>query len=300
MPDDTLDTTEVTDNTLTVNDETPAPPDAVAPIDNSPSVPSGVEDTSVSPADEPTPEAPPAPRTLRDVYNDVMAKGPDAVTGSEYAALARYQDEQAAAQQAEQARQEYLANLFPTKRKDLIDAMGNLVGWVDPTSTERLALEKIIDDHLAPLEKDARTAITTPLLRQYGQHLWDALGRTEEAARYIQSINPKDVVQAAIEVGKVIGGGKGEVATADEIAKWHEGKAKPANTKLVTVADAQKAIDAALDIERRAHGRTAPGPTGVGASAPHRAVTYAELQTMKSDEIMALPSDVFQKAISGG
>jgi hypothetical protein len=234
------------------------------------------------------PEVSPEPvrqRTLGDVYEDVRNNRP--VLPNEMRAIQDYEARQLKAQQDAQAEEQRVATLFPTQKQKALETMAQFMGVSDLESTEGMALKYKLNEVFEPLEKDARSAFTTPLLKTVGTQLWDALGRSREAHAAIQSLSPDKLIPFAIEVGRNLGATSPDVAPEAEVAKWHEGgKLDP--KKLITVEQAEARMNKALDVERRARG-TAPPPVGAGREGTGLTRSFSR------EELSAMPIEDYQK-----
>jgi hypothetical protein len=203
-------------------------------------------------------------------------------------AIQDYEARQLKAQQDAQAEEQRVATLFPTQKQKALETMAQFMGVSDLESTEGMALKYKLNEVFEPLEKDARSAFTTPLLKTVGTQLWDALGRSREAHAAIQSLSPDKLIPFAIEVGRNLGATSPDVAPEAEVAKWHEGgKLDP--KKLITVEQAEARMNKALDVERRARG-TAPPPVGSGRTTvtTNQSLTLEAAKNLPIGELIEL------------
>lgn len=240
--------------------------------------------------DAPTEEAPEPSRvrTLADVYDDIRNDRP--VAPSELREVQRREAVERQRIETERAEQERITNLLPSKRNALIQELAEFSGITDLNSTEGLALQYKFDKHWTELDKDVRSSVSAPIVREFGRVMWDALGRTAEAAEAIRQLpaDPKALIPLAIDIGRRMGMTAPDVADTEAVTKWVEG-GKLDSKKLVTAADAEKRVQRALDIERRARGEVAaPGPTGANSSTPSARYTLAQIEAMPQREWMAL------------
>lgn len=246
---------------------------------------------ALPPAEDAAPAAPleetPEPsrvRTLADVYDDIRNDRP--VAPSELREVQRREAVERQRIETERAEQERITNLLPSKRNALIQELAEFSGITDLNSTEGLALQYKFDKHWAELDKDVRSSVSAPIVREFGRVMWDALGRTAEAAEAIRQLppDPKALIPLAVDIGRRMGMASPDVADTEAVTKWVEGGKLDAK-KLVTAADAEKRVQRALDIERRARGEAvAPGPTGTQSVNPNRTFTAAELSSMPIEE----------------
>lgn len=249
----------------------------------------GEQPTEEAPAEPVTPE-PPKPRTLADIYADVQADKP--VSPREYQALQNYYVNQRAEQEAAQKSQAELDNLVPNTRKAMVDAWMEHDGITDSNSVEGLAIQKRVDDALLPAFNKAKDSFTRPILQTAGRQLWEALGKTQEASKYIQQMSYADLIPFAIQLGQNMAGGTPNLATPEEVTTWQEKFDTLGGDKLLKASDAKKIVDAALAFERKANAhRGAPGPRGT--SSPNTSnMTYEQYIALPREERRALPAEL--------
>jgi hypothetical protein len=228
---------------------------------------------------------------MADVYEDIRNNRP--VLPAEMRAVQDYETRQRQAADEARREEERIANLFPAKRQEMVKDLAEFYGIADLNSTEGQAFQYKFDKHWEALTRDARSTFTQPVIKEIGRVMWDALGRTPEAADAIRRLpaDPMALIPALIEVGRGMGlGPSPDVAPEAEVAKWQDGgKLDP--KKLITVEQAEARLNKALDIERRARG-IAPPPVGGGReSRPGKGLTLTEIENERVDVWMARPKE---------
>lgn len=292
---------ELENPTLTViNDESP-PVDDAAPADPELEAPASPS----SPSEEPAPPAPPEARTWQNVVEDYQAwmQGDKsrALTPDEFGQVQQAITNDRNARNAAAERQRKIAQAFPDTVSGIVADTAALFGISEGTP-EYIALQKKVEDRVMhgdeSLHSVASQSVLGPVYDAQSGWLFEKLGRSQEAANYIQRLDAAAMLQAAHDIGaRNAANSKVEVMDDAKIEQHAKGELK-APGKMIPFEASEKAVARAVAILRdAAKPGTYPPAPGQPGSQSTQTLTYERMLTMSPDQIKAIPSDVYLKVL---